>query len=364
MSLSIGIVGLPNVGKSTLFNALMGKAQAAASNFPFCTIEPNIGTVPVPDPRLDVLAQIEKSEKIVPTVVEFVDIAGLVKGASEGEGLGNQFLAHIRQVDAIIEVVRLFKDANVIHVGGEIDPKSDSATINTELLIADMQTMDKRLHKESKEAKTNPQLAKKVAMLEKLKTHIDNGQPARSFGIDSDDEKAWLKEACLLTSKPILYVVNVDEDQLKDTSLINQLREQLDDVFPEIIAINAKAEMELSQMSLEDQAVLLEELGMDEPGLNKIIRSGYKLLDLLTFFTAGVQETRAWTVKQGAKAPEAAGAIHTDFQRGFIRAETVAYNDFVQHNGWKGAGESGKSRQEGKEYIVQDGDVMLFRFNV
>ncbi|MBU1092231.1 DUF933 domain-containing protein, partial [Patescibacteria group bacterium] len=211
---------------------------------------------------------------------------------------------------------------------------------------------------------TNPQLAKKVAMLEKLKTHIDNGQPARSFGIDSDDEKAWLKEACLLTSKPILYVVNVDEDQLKDTSLINQLREQLDDVFPEIIAINAKAEMELSQMSLEDQAVLLEELGMDEPGLNKIIRSGYKLLDLLTFFTAGVQETRAWTVKQGAKAPEAAGAIHTDFQRGFIRAETVAYNDFVQHNGWKGAGESGKSRQEGKEYIVQDGDVMLFRFNV
>ncbi|MFA5967299.1 MAG: redox-regulated ATPase YchF [Patescibacteria group bacterium] len=363
MGLSIGIVGLPNVGKSTLFNALMGKAQAAASNFPFCTIEPNVGTVPVPDSRLDVLAKLENSEKSVPTAVEFVDIAGLVKGASEGQGLGNQFLGHVRECDAIIEVVRLFNDTNVIHVSGAVDPKEDISTINTELLIADMQALEKRVGRETKEAKTDIKLQPRVEFLRKIKSHIDAGQPARTFAAN-DEEKIWLRELCLLTSKPILYVANVDEEQLKQPDLIEKLKQQVEDVFPEIIALNAKAESELSQMCMEDQDLLLKELGMDEPGLNKVIRAGYKLLNLITFFTAGPKEARAWTIRLGAKAPQAAGVIHTDFEKGFIRAETISYADFVQYGGWKGAGEAGKARQEGKEYIVQDGDVMLFRFNV
>ncbi|MFH0912264.1 MAG: redox-regulated ATPase YchF [Patescibacteria group bacterium] len=363
MSLSIGIVGLPNVGKSTLFNALLGKAQAAASNFPFCTIEPNVGTVPVPDPRLDVLAKLERSEKSVPTAIEFVDIAGLVKGASEGQGLGNQFLGHVRECDAIIEVVRMFSDNNVIHVSGTVDPKEDIATINTELLIADMQALEKRVGRETKEAKTDVKLQPRIEFLHKIKTHIDAGQPARTFAAN-DAEKIWLKELCLLTSKPILYVANVDEEQLEQLDLIEKLEQQVDDVFPEIIALNAKAESELAQMCVEDQDLLLKELGMDEPGLNKVIRVGYKLLNLITFFTAGPKEARAWTVRSGAKAPQAAGAIHTDFEKGFIRAETVSYTDFVQYGGWKGAGETGKNRQEGKDYLIQDGDVMLFRFNV
>ena len=363
MSLSIGIVGLPNVGKSTLFNALMGKAQAAASNFPFCTIDPNVGAVPVPDPRLDILAKLEKSEKIVPTTVEFVDIAGLVKGASEGQGLGNQFLGHVRECDAIIEVIRMFSDTNVIHVSGAVDPKEDVETINTELLLADMQALDKRVSREAKEAKADVKLQPRVEFLQKIKTHIDAGQPARTYSA-SEEEKIWLRELCLLTSKPILYIANVDDNQLKEPDLINRLKEQIQDVFPEIIALNAKAEAELAQMCIEDQTLLLTELGMDEPGLNKVIRAGYKLLGLITFLTAGPKETRAWTVRFGAKAPQAAGVIHTDFEKGFIRAETVAYTDFVQYGGWKGAAVAGKNRQEGKEYIVQDGDVMLFRFNV
>ena len=346
-----------------MFNALMGKAQAAASNFPFCTIDPNVGAVPVPDPRLVILAKLEKSEKIVPATVEFVDIAGLVKGASEGQGLGNQFLGHVRECDAIIEVVRLFNDANVIHVSGNVDPKEDISTINTELLIADMQALEKRVGREAKEAKANTKLQPRMEFFHKIKSHIDAGQPARTFSTN-DEEKVWLKELCLLTSKPILYVANVDDNQLKDPSLIIRLKEQVQDVFPEIIALNAKAEAELSQMCVEDQDLLLKELGMDEPGLNKVIRAGYKLLGLITFLTAGPKETRAWTISFGAKAPEAAGVIHTDFEKGFIRAETVAYTDFVQYGGWKGAAEAGKSRQEGKDYLVQDGDVMLFRFNV
>ncbi len=363
MSLSIGIVGLPNVGKSTLFNALLGKAQAAASNFPFCTIEPNIGTVPVPDPRLEVLAKLENSEKIIPTAVEFVDIAGLVKGASEGEGLGNQFLGHVRECDAIIEVVRLFDDANVIHISGKINPEEDIATINTELLLADMQTLEKRIPKEEKEAKTDPKLQPRVNFLKKLKEHIDQGLAVRTYPA-TDEEKIWLKELCLLTGKPILYVANIDEQQTKQPDLIDQLRIQVKDEMAEIIALNAKAEAELAQLCIEDQVLLLKELDMDEPGLNKVIRAGYKLLNLITFFTAGPKETRAWTAKSGTKAPQAAGVIHTDFEKGFIRAEVIGYADFVAGNGYKGAGEAGKVRQEGKDYIVQDGDVVHFRFNV
>lgn len=363
MSLSIGIVGLPNVGKSTLFNALMGKAQAAASNFPFCTIDPNVGAVPVPDSRLEVLTKLENSEKIIPTVVEFVDIAGLVKGASEGQGLGNQFLGHVRECDAIIEVIRMFSDSNVIHVSGEVNPKEDVSTINTELLLADMQALDKRVGRETKEAKTDPKLLPHAEFLQKIKAHIDAGNPARNFSAN-DEEKIWLKELCLLTSKPILYVANVDEDQLKQSDLIEKLKQQIDDVFPEIIALNAKAESELAQMSSEDQEILLQELGMDEPGLNKVIRSGYKLLNLLTFFTAGPKESRAWTLRTGGKAPQAAGVIHTDFEKGFIRAEVISYTDFVNNAGYKGAGEAGKARQEGKDYTVQDGDIVHFKFNV
>jgi len=363
MSLSIGIVGLPNVGKSTLFNALLGKAQAAASNFPFCTIEPNIGTVPVPDPRLEVLAKLENSEKIISTAVEFVDIAGLVKGASEGEGLGNQFLGHVRECDAIIEVVRMFEDTNVIHVSGAVDPKEDVATINTELLIADMQVLEKRMGREEKEAKTDAKLQPRIEFLKKIKAHIDEGQSARTYPAN-DKEKIWLKELCLLTNKPILYVANVDEEQSKDADLINKLTAQINDPAGEIIALNAKAEAELAQMSPEDQDLLLKELDMDEPGLNKVIRAGYKLLNLITFFTAGPKESRAWTLRTGGHAPQAAGVIHTDFEKGFIRAEVIGYADFVAGNGYKGAGEAGKARQEGKDYIIQDGDVVHFRFNV
>ena len=363
MSLKIGIVGLPNVGKSTLFNALLGANQAAASNFPFCTIEPNTGVVPVPDPRLNKLAELERSAKIVPATVEFVDIAGLVKGASQGEGLGNQFLSHIRETDAIIQVVRLFTDSNVTHVGGQIDPLDDIAVINTELALADLQTLEKRLPQEEKTARGDAKLQPKVDFLSRLKKHLEAGEPARSLTV-SPTETAYLKESQLLTAKPVLYVANVGSDQLQNNALLEPLRELAQKENSEVIAIDAKSEAELCELSAEDRVEFLTGLGLTEPGLNQIIRAGYKLLGLITFFTAGEKEARGWTIHRGATAPQAAGVIHTDFEHGFIRAETVSYDDFVAQGGWAGAKAVGKVRSEGKTYIVQDGDVLLFRFNI
>ncbi|MEA1909833.1 MAG: redox-regulated ATPase YchF [Patescibacteria group bacterium] len=361
--LKIGIVGLPNVGKSTLFNALMGKAQAAASNFPFCTIEPNVGSVPVPDERLNVLADFEKSEKVIPTAIEFVDIAGLVKGASEGQGLGNQFLSHIREVDAIIEVVRLFENSNITHVGGKIDPKDDADTIGTELLLADIQSLEKRVIKMEKEAKTDPSLKPQFDFYLKLKQYLDAGSAARSLEL-SDKEKVWMKEMFLLTNKPILYVANVDENQLKDAGIAQEIANKLGVSENEVLIVNAKAEEDIAALSPEDQKSFLDDLGLAEPGLNKIIRAGYALLDLITFLTAGPKETRAWTIEKGAKAPQAAGVIHTDFEKGFIRAEVISFDDIKEAGGWKEASSLGKLRQEGKDYIFQDGDVTHFKFNV
>jgi len=363
MSLSIGIVGLPNVGKSTLFNALLGKAQAAASNFPFCTIEPNVGIVPVPDDRLDVLTKMEGSAKTVPTTIQFVDIAGLVKGANEGQGLGNKFLAHIREADAIIEIVRLFPDENVIHVSGKLDPQGDIATINTELMLADLQTLEKHLPKVEREAKTDPKIKPKVAFLEKLKNHLAAGQGARTLTI-TDEEQLWLKELYLLSSKPILYVANVTHDQLSNQDLLNPIQTIAQTEGAEVISIDAKIEAEIAELPSSEQAEYLKGLGLDEPGLNKVIHVGYRLLNLITFLTTGPDETRAWTVKAGAKAPQAAGVIHTDFERGFIRAEIVSYADLVAAGSMKKAAELGRIRQEGKDYIMRDGDVAHFKFNV
>lgn len=363
MSLKIGIVGLPNIGKSTLFNALLGANQAAASNFPFCTIEPNTGTVPVPDERLDKLAKIESSKQIVPATVEFVDIAGLVKGASQGQGLGNKFLSHIREVDAFIMVVRLFEDENVVHVTGTIHPEEDIETINTELLLADIQTLETRLPKEEKLAKTDPKLQPKVSYYKKIKQHLDQGYNARTLDT-SGDEIIWLKELQLLTSKPILYIANIDENQIKDPDILKPLETILERENAEILGVSAKTEAEIIDLNEADRQEYLKELGLSEPSLNKIIRAGYKLLNLITFFTAGEKEARGWTIKNGYTAQDAAGVIHTDFAKGFIRAETVSYDDFVANNGWTGAGTAGKVRSEGKTYIVKDGDVMLFRFNV
>jgi len=363
MNLSIGIIGLPNVGKSTLFNAVLGKAQAAASNFPFCTIEPNIGTVPVPDDRLKELAKLESSAKIIPSTIKFVDIAGLVKGANQGQGLGNQFLSHIREVDAIIEVIRLFADENVSHVAGNIQPQDDMETINTELLLADLQTTENRIIKEERAAKQDPKLKPKLAFYQKLQQHLEQGLSARSFSANKD-ELPWIKELQLLSSKPILYVANVDENQLKDPELLQSFKKMLKTESAELIAINAKVEAELAELSTEEQNDFLTELGLAESGLNKIIQSGYKLLNLITFFTAGPTETRAWTIKENTKAPEAASTIHTDFEKGFIKAETVSYTDLITAGPCKQASELGKVRQEGKDYIVQDGDIIIFKFNV
>ena len=363
MGFNCGIVGLPNVGKSTLFNALT-KAAIAAETFPFCTIEPNTGIVPVPDARLDKLAAIVKPQRILPTTMEFVDIAGLVAGASKGEGLGNQFLANIRETDAIAHVVRCFEDENVIHVNGKIDPLDDIATINTELALADLDTVAKALLRLTKAAKGGDKdaIATKAA-LEKIQPLLDEGKPARAADL-SDDERKAVRGFGLMTLKPTMYIANVAEDGFENNPHLDAVKKLAAEENAIVVPLCNQIEAEISLLEDEDRAEFLEAMGMEEPGLNVVIRAGYKLLGLQTYFTAGVQEVRAWTVKVGATAPQAAGVIHTDFEKGFIRAECIAYDDFIQYNGENGAKEAGKWRLEGKPYIVQDGDVLHFRFNV
>ncbi|WP_132979746.1 redox-regulated ATPase YchF [Pigmentiphaga sp. D-2] len=363
MALQCGIVGLPNVGKSTLFNALT-KAGIAAENYPFCTIEPNVGVVEVPDPRLAALAEIVKPERIVPATVEFVDIAGLVAGASTGEGLGNQFLAHIRETDAIVNVVRCFEDPNVVHVAGKVDPIADIEVIETELALADLQTAEKAVQRHTKTARAGDKdAAKLVAVLEKCVAQLNEAKPIRALDL-STDEKALIKPLCFITAKPAMYVGNVKEDGFTDNPLLDKLVDYANQQNAPTVAICAAIEAELGEMDDEDRAVFLADMGMEEPGLNRLIRAGFKLLGLQTYFTAGVKEVRAWTVPIGATAPQAAGVIHTDFERGFIRAQTIAFDDFIQYKGEAGAKEAGKMRAEGKDYIVKDGDVMNFLFNV
>jgi ribosome-binding ATPase len=362
MGFKCGIVGLPNVGKSTLFNALTQTAAAEAANYPFCTIDPNVGEVGVPDPRLERLAAIAKSGAAVPTRLTFVDIAGLVRGASKGEGLGNQFLSHIREVDAVAYVLRCFKDPDVTHVEGRIDPIADAETVETELLLADLESLERRREPLAKKAKSGEKEAKvQLALIEKALAEVAEGRPARHARVAPEEERAF-RQLQLLTAKPVLFVANVDEASIGGNLLSQKVRERAAAEGAGAVVICAKIEAELAGLKAEDRQDYLQHLGLAEPGLNQLIREGYRLLDLITFFTAGPKEARAWTVPAGTKAPRAAGAIHTDFERGFIRAETIAFGDYVAAGGEQGAKEAGKMRLEGKEYVVKDGDVMLFRF--
>lgn len=367
-AMKLGIVGLPNVGKSTLFNSLTKAGAAEAANYPFCTIEPNVGVVAVPDKRLDVLTKMHNSKKTVPAVIEFVDIAGLVKGASKGEGLGNQFLANIREVDAIVHVVRCFEDTNIVHVDGSIDPLRDIETINLELIFSDVEILDRRIAKSARGANNDKKLAKEVEMLKRLKAFLEDGNMAKNFELEDEDEEGWFNEYNLLTAKPVIYAANVAEDDLADDGATNEqvakVREFAKQENSEVFVICAQIEQEIAELDDDEKKMFLEDLGLKESGLEKLIRASYRLLGLISYLTTGPDETRAWTITKGTKAPQAAGKIHTDFERGFIRAEVVSYDNLVEQGSENAAKEKGLVRSEGKEYVVQDGDVILFRFNV